>query len=84
MKAQKDQDLADKLDQLIILMAAQAVANLETMGEKIRYLGKIGLNRNQIALACGTTPGTVSVQLSKAKAKERKKGKSDDEGQSNK
>ncbi|MCH7806273.1 MAG: hypothetical protein IH995_03915 [Proteobacteria bacterium] len=69
MKAQKDQDLADKLNQLIILTASQAVSGMETTREKAIFLAKLGLDRNQIALACNSTPGSISVEISNAKRK---------------
>lgn len=65
-------NIEEKLDQLITLMAVQAVSGIETMNEKILFLNKIGIDRHQIAVACGTTPATVSVRLSEAK-KEKKK-----------
>lgn len=80
-----ESELLDRLDklnalssQLVTLMAIQAVNHLEKVNEKILLLGSIGLDRNQIALACKTTPHTVSVVISAAKKKGRspqKKGK---------
>ncbi|MCH7806274.1 MAG: hypothetical protein IH995_03920 [Proteobacteria bacterium] len=66
-------NLEEKSDQLIILQAISAVAEMETMNEKKLFLGGIGLNRTQIAIACNTTPGTVSVRFSEAKKKGKKK-----------
>ena len=71
--AESLKNLEAKSDQQITLLAIQAVAGLETTKEKIAFLAKIGLDRNQIAQACNTTPGTVSVQLSQAKAKAKGK-----------
>lgn len=73
--AEKLDQLISKSDQQITLLAVQAVSNLETTKEKITFLAKIGLDRNQIAQACNTTPGTVSVLLSQAKAKAKGKKK---------
>jgi hypothetical protein len=41
--------------------------------ERIPFLGRLGFHRNDIAGILGTTPGTVSKQLSITKASERGK-----------
>jgi len=62
------QEISNKLDQLILLSAVNAVKGMKQT-PAIILLGGIGLDRNLIAQAVGTTPGTVSVRLSEAKSK---------------
>lgn len=61
-------DICKKIDCLILLSAKNTVKGLNT-NEAILLLGDIGLDRNLIARVAGTTPGTVSVRLSEAKAR---------------
>jgi len=61
-------EISQKLDQLVALVAASAVKGLKPT-EAILLLGAARLDRNLIAQIVGTTPNTVSVRLSEAKAK---------------
>ena len=63
--------IADKLDQLISLTATNTIKGMKPT-EAILVLGSAGLDRNAIAQMTGSTPGTVSVRLSEAKAKANK------------
>ena len=60
-------EISQKLDQLIALVAANAVKGMK-QADAIVVLGAAGLDRNLIAQILGTTPGTVSVRLSQVKA----------------
>ena len=53
-----------------------ARSQLTTNKARIHYLQGLGLDRNDIAAILGTTPGTVSVELSvRRSAKQRRKKK---------
>lgn len=43
----------------------------KTQVEGIRILARTGLDRNEIAEVCGTTPNAVSVRLAEAKRKKK-------------
>jgi hypothetical protein len=45
----------------------------KTDTEQILFLANLGFDRNSIAAIVGTTPNTVSVRLSEAKAQQDKK-----------
>ena len=60
--------ISTKLDHLVSLSAIKAVKGLKP-NEAIVILGDIGIDRNLIARIVGTTPATVSVRLSEAKAR---------------
>ena len=60
-------EINQKLDQLVALVASNAVKGMK-QAEAILLLGAAKLDRNLIAQILGTTPGTVSVTLSQAKA----------------
>jgi len=62
--------IESKMDVLIKLIAIQAIGDTN-QSEAIQKLSKLGLDRNTIATILGTSPLTVSVRLSEA----RKKGK---------
>jgi len=68
--------LAEKIDILTKVTAIDMEKEklFEGMSQKkqIKFLDKLGLNRNIIALMLGTTPLTVSVTLSKMKKKKKK------------
>jgi len=55
-----------KLEAIIHLLAAPMVKDL-TLAQSAPLLSRLGLNRDQIAAICDTTPETVSVRLSEAK-----------------
>jgi pyruvate/2-oxoglutarate dehydrogenase complex dihydrolipoamide dehydrogenase (E3) component len=61
-------EIKEKLEQIVSLVAATAVKGMKP-SEAIGLLGASGLDRNLIAQIVGTTPNTVSVRLSEAKAK---------------
>lgn len=64
--------IIEKIDQLIAIEALVAVKGLKPT-EAILALGSAGLDRNLIAQLTGSTPLTVSVRLSEAKARVKKK-----------
>jgi CRP-like cAMP-binding protein len=74
MPGEENQQVAEKLDALIRLVALQLVADKGTV-EGIRLLGRAGLDRNLIAQVVGTTPGTVSVRLAEAKKSSARKSR---------
>jgi hypothetical protein len=68
--------ISEKLDQLIALAALNIVKGMKPT-EAILVLGSAGIDRNLIAQITCSTPQTVSVRLSEAKAKmksSKKKG----------
>jgi pyruvate/2-oxoglutarate dehydrogenase complex dihydrolipoamide dehydrogenase (E3) component len=72
-------EISRKLDRLVALAATNAIKGMKPT-EAILILGAAGIDRNVIAQVVGTSPATVSVRLSEAKAKksssEKKVGKS--------
>ncbi len=60
--------ISAKLDTLVLLAATNTVKGVKP-NEAIVLLGDLGLDRNVIARIVGTTPATVSVRLSEAKAR---------------
>ena len=64
-----------KLDTLIRLLAVQVGSDCHSVTDRALLLQRSGLPPKEIANLCGTTPHTVSVILSAAKGKGRKKGK---------
>lgn len=60
--------ISDQLDQLIALVALNIARGMKPT-EAILALGSAGVDRNLIAQITGSTPLTVSVRLSGAKAK---------------
>ena len=66
--------VADKLDTLIRLIGTAIVAD-NPRREQIRLLSTSGMQPKQIAELIGTTPGTVSVELTALRkaAKTKKK-----------
>lgn len=65
--------LSERINQLVNLAAFQIIESRQTLTEKIVILGGLGLDRNQIASICGTTPAVVSVRLSEARKPKRAK-----------
>jgi CRP-like cAMP-binding protein len=59
-----------KLDQMLRLAALQMASNVKQV-QAIQTLSAAGFERKLIADLLGTTPGTVSVTLAKAKAKQK-------------
>ena len=64
--------ISEQLEQLIAVDALNAIKGMKPT-DAILTLGSAGLDRNLIAQITGSTPNTVSVRLSEAKAKEKKK-----------
>lgn len=68
--------LISRMDQLIRLVGFQIGERYETVGEKALVLDRMGLDKKQIALICGTTPNAISARLLEAiKPKKAKKAK---------
>jgi DNA-directed RNA polymerase specialized sigma24 family protein len=68
-------ELMTTLDTIKRLLAHQAAQVHETLETKAAVLASLGLKPKEIAVICGTTPGTVSARLAEAKKKaQRKKG----------
>ena len=69
--------LAQKVETLTMVtaigMEKEKLFKGKTQKEQIKFLDKLGINRNIIALMLGTTPLTVSVTLSKMKKKKKAK-----------
>ena len=59
-----------KLDQMLRLAALQLTSNMKQV-QAIHTLSAAGFERRLIADLLGTTPGTVSVTLAKAKAQQK-------------
>jgi CRP-like cAMP-binding protein len=62
--------ISEQLDRLTALIALNIVKGMKPT-EAILSLGAAGLDRNLIAEITGSTPATVSVRLSEAKAKNK-------------
>ncbi len=63
-------DETQDTDKQLRIMTRMLALNLmagKKQREQIRLLATAGLDRNEIAALIGTTPGTVSVELSVAK-----------------
>lgn len=71
--------IEEKLDSIVRLLASifAESTGLEDKSkyDKIQKLSGLGLDRILIAEILGTTPGTVSVALSQAKNRKKKKAK---------
>ena len=70
----EDRDLSRieaKLDTVIRLLALNVAVGDGTLKDRAVRLQRAGLAPKEIAELCDTTPNTVSVQLSKAKAEKR-------------
>lgn len=65
-------DISKKIDSVVLLVATNTIKGLKP-GAAILMLGEIGLDRSLIARIVGTTPHTVSVRLSEARAHRAKK-----------
>lgn len=76
MSEQLLHEISKKLDSLMVLVAMFVIKGMKP-NEAILTLNAAGLDRNVIAELVGTTPNTVSVRLSEAKARKTpsKKGK---------
>lgn len=60
--------LTEQLDVLTTVMASLVRPDLP-LRERAPLLSGLGLNRNQIARVCGTSPEVISVRLAEAKRK---------------
>ena len=63
--------IAERLGQIVRLLATRTIEG-KKQNEAITLLGAAGLDRNLIAEILGTTPNTVSVRISQAKAQKKK------------
>jgi len=66
--------ISTQLDQAIRLLAMFVVGD-KRQREQISMLSRAGLDRHKIAEILGTTPGTVSVELSTLKKRSGRKEK---------
>ena len=64
-------DISDQLSQLTRLVALCVIAG-KKQRDQISILARAGLDRHEIAEVLGTTPGTVSVELSILKKHRRR------------
>jgi DNA-binding NarL/FixJ family response regulator len=69
-------EISIKLDQAIRLLAISVTAG-KKQRDQIAVLSRAGFDRHDIAEILGTTPGTVSVELSVLKKLSRKEKRSD-------
>jgi len=63
--------LSKKLDVIIALLALGKIGN-RSKSDSILLLSQFGLDNSTIASIVGSTPGTVAVRISEAKAKAKK------------
>jgi DNA-binding NarL/FixJ family response regulator len=66
-------EILEKLDTLIRLTAVGAIQG-KKQRDQIIALASAGLSRHEIAELVGTTPGTVSVEISTMKKSKRRRG----------
>lgn len=80
MKEEHNPTCGDISTQLIRLtrLVALSVVEGKRQRDQIMILSRAGLDRHEIADILGTTPGTVSVELSILKKAKRKKSKAED------
>jgi hypothetical protein len=71
--------ISKQIDQLLALAAINSVKGMKPT-EAILTLGAAGLDRNLIAQITDSTPATVSVRLSEAKAKRKPPNKESKSG----
>lgn len=76
MEDEQFEKLSKKLDSIITLLAIdRTMLSEKSKSDAIIYLNNLGLDNSTIALAIGSTLGTVAVRISEAKkAKESKTG----------
>jgi hypothetical protein len=68
---EKDLKAIDSKLEMILRVVAWSAVDGKTLAESASVLSRLGLDRNQIAAICDTTPQTVSVRLSEAKREGR-------------
>jgi len=66
-------DIARLLDELVRLQALEIRMRAATQNEAILDLSNAGIGASRIAELVGTTPGTVSVALAKARKRRSQK-----------
>lgn len=66
MNEQEAERIDAKLETILRVLAWSAVDG-KSLVDSVEILSRLGLDRNQIAAICDTTPMTVSVRLSEAK-----------------
>ena len=66
MNEEQYEEISDKLEKIIKLLAAQSVGN-KNKKEAIGFLSSLGFQPKYIAELVGTTPNTVSVTLNELK-----------------
>jgi DNA-directed RNA polymerase specialized sigma24 family protein len=71
MDASEPEQLAEKLDLVIRLLAYLVAAEHDNLKDRAVTLSSLGLSPKEIARVCNTTPNTVSVRLVEAKRKAR-------------
>ncbi len=69
----RSDDVADKLDTIIRLLALNVVSNSGSLRESAIQLSRAGMAPKDIAALCDTTPNTISVILSAAKREAKKR-----------
>jgi hypothetical protein len=68
-------EISIKLDQAIRLLAISVIGD-KKQRDQIAILSRAGLDRHEIAGILGTTPGTVSVEISVLKKLSKKEKRS--------
>ncbi|WKZ70870.1 MAG: hypothetical protein QY331_06355 [Melioribacteraceae bacterium] len=69
-----NEEILSEIKKMNKLLAIDLTRELKT-DEKFELLSNAGFQPKEIADICNTTPNTVSVALSRAKSKRKKKGK---------
>lgn len=64
------EDLSESIRVVARLLAVSLVEG-KTQADAIRLLGRTGMDRNEIARVCATTPDIVSVRLAEAKRQKK-------------
>lgn len=70
-----DKQILDRLDLIVKLLGQIVASEHETLETKAVALSNSGLTPTDIAKICGTTAGSISVSLNKAKKKAKRKPK---------
>lgn len=72
MDEKQFQEITNKMDLMVRLLALDIVKDLKVQKEKIVTLSSFGFGPSEIAKLLGTTPNTVSVALSDVKKRAKK------------
>lgn len=67
-----DNQIVEKLDMIVRLLAHQVATQHETLESKAVALNSAGLKSAEIARVCGTTTATISVRLTEAKNRSKR------------